>query len=141
MTHILVDAGPLFAFFSQDDEWHEWSREQLGQLSRPPVTCESVLSEATFLIQRQAGNPEVLLKAVRDGHLRVAFDLSEHAREIVVLMNRYRHLPTSLADACLVRMSELYPDSRLITMDKDFRVYRRFSRQIIPLIAPWESAK
>src|SRR5687768_11600556 len=141
MTRILVDAGPLFAFFSEDDEWHEWSREQLSQLSSPPVTCESVLSEAAFLIRRQSGDAEVLLRAVRDGQIRVEFDLAKESPDIVVLMKRYREVPISLADACLIRMSEINPDCRLITTDRDFRIYRRFNRQLIPLLAPWDRGK
>ncbi len=40
-------------------------------------------------------------------------------------------------DACLVRMSELRRDCRVFTLDKaEFQVYRRFERQVIPLVAP-----
>ena len=42
----------------------------------------------------------------------------------------------SLADACLVRMSELYPELPLLTLGHDFRIYRRHGRQVIPLICP-----
>jgi hypothetical protein len=42
----------------------------------------------------------------------------------------------SLADACLVRMSELYSDSVVLTTDSDFNVYRRNRRQIIPTLMP-----
>jgi hypothetical protein len=42
-----------------------------------------------------------------------------------------------LADACLVRMSELNGDCREFTLNtREFRVYRRFERQVIPLVAP-----
>jgi hypothetical protein len=33
-------------------------------------------------------------------------------------------------------MSELYPHHRVITADKDFCVYRRNKREVIPLIRP-----
>jgi hypothetical protein len=42
----------------------------------------------------------------------------------------------SMADACLVRMSEIVPDPVVLTTDGDFRVYRRHSRQAIPCVAP-----
>jgi hypothetical protein len=45
-------------------------------------------------------------------------------------------MPMSLADACLVRMSELRSQSRLFTTDSDFRIYRRNRRQLISLLAP-----
>jgi hypothetical protein len=40
----------------------------------------------------------------------------------------------SLADACLVRLSELRADSEVMTLDGDFTIYRRHGRQVIPLI-------
>jgi hypothetical protein len=41
-----------------------------------------------------------------------------------------------LADACLVRMSELVADCVVFTLDWDFRIYRRHGRQKIPLLIP-----
>ena len=50
---------------------------------------------------------------------------------------KYHDQGMQLADACLVRMSELKRDCRVITLDRrDFQVYRRFDRQMIPLVAP-----
>ena len=50
---------------------------------------------------------------------------------------KYHDQGMQLADACLVRMSELKRDCRVFTLDRrDFQVYRRFDRQMIPLIAP-----
>jgi hypothetical protein len=47
------------------------------------------------------------------------------------------HQNMQVADACLVRMSELHRDCRVFTLDaQDFQVYRRFDRQVIPLVAP-----
>jgi predicted nucleic acid-binding protein len=42
----------------------------------------------------------------------------------------------SLADACLVRMTELHDQARVFTLDSHFQLYRRHSRQAIPLIFP-----
>jgi len=52
------------------------------------------------------------------------------------LMTRYASVPMSLADSCLVRMSEIYSECHVFTLDSDFRVYRRNGRQMIPTIAP-----
>jgi predicted nucleic acid-binding protein len=51
-------------------------------------------------------------------------------------MRKYRDVPMSLADACLVRMSEVYSNGTVFTLDSDFRVYRRNGRQAIPLLSP-----
>ena len=68
--------------------------------------------------------------------LCVDFDFASEHRRVQQLMNRYADLPTSLADACLVRMTELIPNSRVMTLDRDFTIYRRHGRQAIPLLSP-----
>ena len=47
------------------------------------------------------------------------------------LLHRYRNRPMSLADACLVRMSEIHRGSEIFTLDGDFRIYRRFGNKVI----------
>jgi hypothetical protein len=42
----------------------------------------------------------------------------------------------SLADACLVRRSELHSDCQEFTQDAHFRRYRRPGQQVIRLLAP-----
>jgi hypothetical protein len=42
----------------------------------------------------------------------------------------------SLADACLVRMTEILADPILLTTDGDFRIYRRHGRQVVPCTMP-----
>jgi hypothetical protein len=45
-------------------------------------------------------------------------------------------VPMSLADACLVRMTELHASSVVMTLDSDFSVYRKRGRQVIRLVIP-----
>jgi len=68
--------------------------------------------------------------------MRVEFDLATDLEPVLKLMQKYATVPMSLADACLVRMSEILPDPVILTTDIDFRVYRRHSRQIIPCALP-----
>jgi hypothetical protein len=42
----------------------------------------------------------------------------------------------SLADACLVRMTEVLPEPVVLTTDADFRIYRRNGRQMVPCVLP-----
>lgn len=51
-------------------------------------------------------------------------------------MMRYENIPMSFADACLVRMSEQHIDSEVMTIDDDFKIYRKNRRHPIPLIMP-----
>ena len=73
---------------------------------------------------------------VTDGILQLDFYLGPQFEAVLNLMSKYRDTPMSLADACLVRMSEIFPRSRVFTLDSDFLHYRRNGRSVIPLIYP-----
>jgi predicted nucleic acid-binding protein len=133
---MLLDAGPLFAFYSQSDRWHDWAAHQLANLTDPLYTCEAALTEASYLLQRQGGYPGTFLPLLQKGIVKIGIDIETEAAALNTLMHRYRNVPMSLADACLVRMSEIFKDSCVLTLDSDFRVYRRFGRQVVPLIIP-----
>lgn len=138
MTAWLVDTGPLVAFFDRSDADHEWVKEQWAKAPLPMTTCEAVLAEAAYLLQERAGlAPEKLLALFERGIISIPFRLDEHVGPVSRLLERYCDQEMQLADACLVRMSELKRDCRVFTLDKvEFQVYRRLERQIIPLVAP-----
>ncbi len=136
MTQIVVDTGPLVAYFNARDRWHGWAVEQMKTFAPPLLTCEPVLTEACYLIHRAGGEPASLVRKLSEQTLRVGIDLGEDAASIEALLRRYADTPMSLADACLVRLTERYSDSRLFTLDSDFEHYRRNGRQLIPLIHP-----
>jgi predicted nucleic acid-binding protein len=138
MTAWLLDTGPLVAFFDRSEAFHHWAKTKWAEAPLPLLTCEPVLAEAAYLLQERAGlSPEKLLALFERGILRVPFDLEEHAGAVARLLEKYTDQNMQLADACLVRMSELKRNCVVFTMDKeDFRVYRRFDRQVIPLMAP-----
>jgi len=62
--------------------------------------------------------------------------LTEQVSTVRALFERYDNVPASLADACLVRMSELYDPCRVLTLERDFLIYRRHGRKVIPLLMP-----
>ena len=68
--------------------------------------------------------------------IEIGFELQREITVIDRLLRKYSSVPMSLADACLVRMSELYTGSEICTLDADFRVYRRNNRQVIPVRGP-----
>lgn len=135
---VLLDAGPLVALVNPRDQWHAWARLQFGELVPPLLTCESVLSEACFLARRAPGGANAILALAERGVIALDFSLKEQFLETAALMRQYVNVPMSLADACLVRMSELVANSVVLTLDRDFHVYRRHRRQKIPLLIPPE---
>lgn len=136
MTRIIIDTGPLVAYVNRKDKWHHWVAGQMVALNPPLITCEPVITEACFLIQRAGGRSADLIRKVAQRTIEIGIDLAEDAAGIESLMQRYVDTPMSVADACLVRLSERYPDCRLFTLDSDFEHYRRNGRSVIPLLRP-----
>ena len=93
-----------------------------------------MLSE-TFYTLGPPGTPQ-LIALLRRRALICGFQIAENIDDIIRLLQKYADVPMSLADACLVRMTEMMPDPVLLTTDSDFNVYRRLGRQTIPCMTP-----
>ena len=132
--NVLVDAGFLVALLSRRDVHHAWAVMQAPRHAPPWRTCEAVLSEAFHLLGAR-GAPG-LGALLRRRALLAAFDLDNYVESVLKLLDKYANIPMSLADACLVRMTEMLPDPIILTTDSDFRIYRRHSRQIVPCAMP-----
>ena len=135
--NLILDTGPLVALLNRRDTNHEWALTQVGDAKAPILTCEPVLSEACHLVRRLAGGPGAVIKLLRRNLLATPFRLDEECPRIERLLKKYADVPMSLADACLVRMTEHLETSVVMTLDRDFLVYRRNGRQVIPTISPW----
>jgi predicted nucleic acid-binding protein len=114
-----------------------WAVEAIGTIPAPLITCEAVITESSHLLRRAFGSADALLEAVDRHAISIQFSLNDELSSVRRLMKRYSSLPMSLADACLVRMSELVVDSAMFTLDRDFSTYRRNGRQAIPILAPF----
>jgi predicted nucleic acid-binding protein len=138
IRNVLLDTGPLIALIDRHDRHHGWAAERFQDIVPPLLTCEAVLTEACYLAPRSGRPREEPLNLIARGVIRLAFDLSDNGTQVSSLMQRYANVPMSLADACLVRMSELVSGSSVFTLDSDFRIYRRHGRQKIRVLMPAE---
>ncbi len=133
---VLLDTGPLVSFLAAGLEHSEWVVEQWKRLKPPMLTCEAVLTEAAFLLKREHVDTDPLFALLERGVIRIALEIEDQAADLRTLMRRYRDRPMSLADACLVRLSELHKDAVIFTLDADFRIYRRHGNKVIPVLMP-----
>lgn len=133
---VLLDTGPLVALINRRDRFHEWVKAEWGKVQPPLLTCEAVFTEACFLLQGVYGGQEAVITFMRKGIVQISFCLKEEVDRISELLTRYRSVPMSLADACLVRMAEQHSEGIVFTLDSDFRIYRRNRNQFIPVIMP-----
>jgi predicted nucleic acid-binding protein len=133
-ARIIVDTGPLVGFVDADDQWHAWSVARFNELPAPFLTCEAVISEATYLLGTEGDGK--LLELIEAGVLEISPLLPRETTRLRLLMTRYAGR-MQFADACLVRLSELHPAAQVLSTDtRDFRIYRRNRNERLPLIAP-----
>lgn len=128
----IADTGFLVAFLSLNDRYHDWAVGVAEDVTEPLLTCEAVLSESAFHLGSCAAVFNLLARAL----ITLDFGCAEHLAQLESLAKRYDDRKPDLADLCLIRMSELHPKHSVVTIDGDFRVYRRNKREVIPLICP-----
>jgi uncharacterized protein len=132
----LLDTGPLVSYLGSALRHHAWVVEQWKRVRPPMLTCEPVLSEAAFLLKREGREADMLFDLLEQGSIRIGLSLQNEKAGVRALMHRYRNRPMSLADACLVRLSEMHTAAAVFTLDWDFRIYRRHGNKVIPLLMP-----
>jgi uncharacterized protein len=133
----IVDTGPLVAFFDSAETHHRWIADRIEELEAPLLVCEPVLAEAMYLVGRHSRAHDQLLELLHNGALSVGLRIDEHVSALRRLLQKYRDTPMSLADACIVRMAEIYDQHAVLTLDSDFSVYRKHRRVPLTLIQPF----
>ena len=128
----IADTGFLVAFANRNDAHHQWAVAVASKLSEPLLTCEAVLAETAFHLADTA----LVLRMIQEGLIRLAFGANDHLPHLEDLAKRYADRAPDFADLCVVRMSEVFPKHSVVTVDGDFRMYRRNKRDVIPLICP-----
>jgi len=131
---VIVDAGFIVALLSRRDTHHTWARDTAGRFPPPWQTCDAVVSETVHLLGTRRASP--LHALLRRRSLTLAFDLARELEPVLRLLEKYADVPMSLADACVVRMTEVDGDPMVLTTDSDFKIYRRHSRQVVPCTMP-----
>lgn len=133
---MIVDTGPLIAYFDRSERHHGWVVERLEGQESALLVCEPVLTEACYLLARFPKAQDTLLELVANGALDLAFSVRDHVDDVRQLLRKYRDTPMSLADACIVRMAEINDGDAVLTLDSDFLVYRRRDRAPLEVIHP-----
>ena len=130
----IADTGLLKALLDRNDPYHRWAAEVFPQRV-PWTTCEAVLTEAAHL----SGTPQKIMQLILRGDLEVRFAAENQAERLLELLQKYQDRRMDLADACLVRMTELERDAVVFTIDRsDFTVYRRNGNEPVPCVFPAE---
>lgn len=128
----IADTGFLVAFLNRRDRFHLWAVELASDIDSPLFTCEAVLAETVF----HTGSAASVLHLIREGLISLRFDVDAYQERLDVLARRYADRNPDLADLCLICMSEQFVSRPVITVDGDFKIYRRHQREVIPVLMP-----
>lgn len=134
---IFIDTGPIIAFLDRNDAHHDFVEEEMKVMNSPLYTCEAVITESFFLLQRIPKGIASLIELIESDKIKISFDYSAHFKRVHWFIKKYTNVPMSFADACLVRMAETAESSRIFTLDSDFSIYRTSRGKPFSLISPF----
>ena len=124
MKPVLLDTGVIVALLDRSERLHEACAEAVRELEAPLITCEAVVAESCYLLRNLAGAAEAVIDNVAAGIFQIPFQLSREAAGVKRVLHKYRDRKMDLADACLIRLADEFGTADILTLDRDFTVYR-----------------
>ena len=136
MRSSLIDAGPVIALFDNSDQYHvqvlNFLREYEGRL----ISTWPVLTEVCYMLDFNSKTQLDFLDWVLDGGIEIHNLEQWQIGGIREKMNTYADLPADVADTSLLEVAEARNLENIITIDRDFSVYRLSKgRRLINLLA------
>ena len=124
MSPVLLDTGCIVALLDRSERYHSLCASVVAELDSPLITCEAVLAEACYLLRGVEAAVSAVLQNVERGIFQAPYRLTGRAGAVLQLMKKYADVPMDFADACLVDMATHFQTPRILTLDRDFQVYR-----------------
>lgn len=124
----------IVALLDRSERHHNQCVDAVSDLVGPLATCEAVIAEACYLLRNISDAPEAVVKNVANGVFKVPVRLADRAASIEKLLRKYRSVPMDLADACIVDLADQIGTGRVLTLDRDFEIYRWRSRRKFELL-------
>jgi predicted nucleic acid-binding protein len=129
---ILIDAGPLIALFDKDDKDHGGILHFIKENRCNYISTLAVFTEVSHMLMK------FNVRALPDFYRWVTYkgviisDINQHdIPRILELTEKYADLPMDFADATLVVTAEKTGIREIISLDRDFDVYRLPGREHI----------
>ena len=124
MKPVLIDTGVIVALLDRSERQHEACAKLIKTIESPLLTCEPVIAESCYLLRKLPGAPAAVIENVAAGIFQVSFQISTDTDGIRQRLRKYEDREIDLADACLIRMADQFGTGDILTLDKDFEIYR-----------------
>lgn len=136
---VLIDIGPLVALLNKRDQYHIWVLDTFSDLEKDTIliTNTAVIQECCFLLNRFHNGVNLLLKMIEEELILVQNPYPEKMGQIHTALLKYKNIDTSFADCCLLAMANSDKKSPVLTLDRDFHIYRNHSGKPLKLLSPY----
>jgi len=121
---VLLDTGVIVALLDRSETLHRNCAEAVQEIEAPLITCEAVVAESCYLLRKVPGASETVIENVAAGIFQIPFQLSQEAAGVKQILRKYRDRQIDLADACLIRLADEFGTADILTLDRDFAIYR-----------------
>ena len=129
MQSTLIDAGPLIALFDKDDKYHRRVREFLSHTKVALITTWPVITETCHMLDFSIDAQLDFLEWMYRGGLLIHELGNTDLERVIALMGKYRDRPMDLSDASLIVTSELLRIGQIMSIDRDFEIYRKADKK------------
>ena len=136
MKPVLVDTGVIVALLDRSERHHARCVTVMEGLERPLVTCEAAIAESCYLLRGLPGAADTVLENVERGVFQIPFQLSRVAAAVRSILRKYRDLSPDFADACLIQLADELDTGDILTLDRDFELYRWRRNRPFHLLVP-----
>jgi uncharacterized protein len=126
VKNALVDADPLIALF---DKYNHKVRQFLSHTEMTFITTWPVITETCHILDFSVDAQLDFLEWTYRSGLTIHELGNTDLERMIVLTRKYRDRPMDLSDASLVVTSELLDVRQILSIDRDFEIYRRADRK------------
>lgn len=124
MRPLLLDTGFIVALLDRSESFHKACARTVREVELPLITCEAVITESCYLLRNLSGAPEAVIENIAAGVFQVPFQLSREAAGVKQILRKYRDRKIDFADACLICLADQFGTADILTLDRDFAIYR-----------------
>ena len=124
MLRTIADSGPLIALFEPAERNHARVRSFIENYEGALLTTWPVLTEVGHMLGHSVDRQLAFLQWVERGGVEVTTPGAGAVSLIRQLSEKYRDLPMEIADGSLIVLALESGVRDILTLDRDFDVYR-----------------
>jgi uncharacterized protein len=121
---VLLDTGVIVALLDRSENFRSACAKAVRELQAPLIPCEALIAESCYWRRHLPGTAAAIVENVAAGIFQVPFQLSQEAAGEKQILRKYRDRKIDFADACLIRLADEFEAADILTLDKDFAIYR-----------------